>query len=154
MIAVVHIPTLAIAIRSFMGSLVPLCGWMNGRWIVFAAPLQQSYAKKRRPRVRSRAYPMLSSATLFNRGTPLSPHSQMADANDPTAPTLAHRIIAAVRSGAAISSKVFFAVVIAAVASPAPSAHAQDADTVTLNFVNADIDAVVKAVAEITGRNF
>ena len=31
---------------------------------------------------------------------------------------------------------------------------AQDADTVTLNFVNADIDAVVKAVGEITGRNF
>jgi general secretion pathway protein D len=27
-------------------------------------------------------------------------------------------------------------------------------DTVTLNFVNADIDAVVKAAAEITGRNF
>lgn len=27
-------------------------------------------------------------------------------------------------------------------------------DTVTLNFVNADIEAVVKAVAEITGRNF
>ncbi len=27
-------------------------------------------------------------------------------------------------------------------------------ETVTLNFVNADIDAVVKAVAEITGRNF
>ncbi|MEP7207409.1 MAG: type II secretion system secretin GspD [Casimicrobiaceae bacterium] len=27
-------------------------------------------------------------------------------------------------------------------------------DAVTLNFVNADIDAVVKAVAEITGRNF
>ena len=33
-------------------------------------------------------------------------------------------------------------------------ALAQDADTVTLNFVNADIEAVVKAVAEITGRNF
>ena len=33
-------------------------------------------------------------------------------------------------------------------------ALAQDADAVTLNFVNADIDAVVKAVAEITGRNF
>ena len=33
-------------------------------------------------------------------------------------------------------------------------AWAQDADTVTLNFVNADIDAVVKAVGEITGRNF
>src|SRR5262245_64151338 len=27
-------------------------------------------------------------------------------------------------------------------------------DTVTLNFVNADIHAVVKAVAEMTGRNF
>ena len=27
-------------------------------------------------------------------------------------------------------------------------------DTVTLNFVNADIDAVVKAASEITGRNF
>ncbi len=32
-------------------------------------------------------------------------------------------------------------------------AKAQD-ETVTLNFVNADIEAVVKAVAEITGRNF
>jgi general secretion pathway protein D len=31
---------------------------------------------------------------------------------------------------------------------------AQDSDSVTLNFVNADIDAVVKAVGEITGRNF
>jgi general secretion pathway protein D len=34
-----------------------------------------------------------------------------------------------------------------------PVAPAAD-DTVTLNFVNADIEAVVKAVAEITGRNF
>src|SRR5438067_2618373 len=91
---------------------------------------------------------------FFNRGTPLSPHSQMADANDPTASNLVHRIIAAVRSGAAITSKVFLAVVVAAIASPAPTADAQDTDTVTLNFVNADIDAVVKAVAEITGRNF
>ena len=33
-------------------------------------------------------------------------------------------------------------------------ARAQDADTVTLNFVNADIEAVVKAVSDITGRNF
>jgi general secretion pathway protein D len=50
----------------------------------------------------------------------------------------------------------------AAVPSPAPavadpslvtSAAAAD-DSVTLNFVNADIDAVVKAIAEITGRNF
>src|SRR5436309_7319456 len=34
-----------------------------------------------------------------------------------------------------------------------PAARAAEG-TVTLNFVNADIDAVVKAVAEITGRNF
>jgi len=34
------------------------------------------------------------------------------------------------------------------------AAWAQEPDTVTLNFVNADIDAVVKAVGEITGRNF
>src|SRR4051812_10706776 len=33
------------------------------------------------------------------------------------------------------------------------TARAADA-LVTLNFVNADIDAVIKAVAEITGRNF
>ena len=43
--------------------------------------------------------------------------------------------------------------VLAAAALPR-TALAQDADTVTLNFVNADIEAVVKAVAEITGRNF
>jgi general secretion pathway protein D len=38
----------------------------------------------------------------------------------------------------------------------AGSLHAQapDADTVTLNFVNADIEGVVKAVSEITGKNF
>jgi general secretion pathway protein D len=36
----------------------------------------------------------------------------------------------------------------------AGAGRAQEADTVTLNFVNADIDAVVKAVGEITGRNF
>jgi len=34
-----------------------------------------------------------------------------------------------------------------------PQAFAAD-EPVTLNFVNADIDAVIKAVAEITGRNF
>jgi general secretion pathway protein D len=38
-------------------------------------------------------------------------------------------------------------------ATPAPAAVA-GSDGVTLNFVNAEIDAVVKAVAEITGRNF
>jgi general secretion pathway protein D len=31
---------------------------------------------------------------------------------------------------------------------------AADPDTVTLNFVNADIDGVVKAIADITGKNF
>ena len=36
---------------------------------------------------------------------------------------------------------------------PAQSAQAVD-DSVTLNFVNADIDAVVKAISELTGRNF
>ncbi len=36
----------------------------------------------------------------------------------------------------------------------ASAACGADDDTVTLNFVNADIDAVVKAVGEITGRNF
>ena len=36
----------------------------------------------------------------------------------------------------------------------ATAGRAQEGDTVTLNFVNADIDAVVKAVGEITGRNF
>ena len=40
-----------------------------------------------------------------------------------------------------------------ALASAAPQVRAAD-EPVTLNFVNADIDAVVKAVAEITGRNF
>ena len=33
-------------------------------------------------------------------------------------------------------------------------AQAPDTDTVTLNFVNADIEGVVKAVSEITGKNF
>ena len=38
-------------------------------------------------------------------------------------------------------------------AGTAPPSRAAD-EPVTLNFVNADIDAVIKAVAEITGRNF
>jgi general secretion pathway protein D len=39
-------------------------------------------------------------------------------------------------------------------AQPQAQAKAAGADTVTLNFVNADIEAVVKVVSEITGRNF
>src|SRR5262245_41838898 len=34
------------------------------------------------------------------------------------------------------------------------AARASDPDVVTLNFVNADIEGVVKAVSEITGKNF
>jgi general secretion pathway protein D len=41
----------------------------------------------------------------------------------------------------------------ALLAAPAHQALAAD-EPVTLNFVNADIDAVIRAVAEITGRNF
>ena len=52
------------------------------------------------------------------------------------------------------SAGCFRARLAAAAAAAVAAALAQDADTVTLNFVNADIDAVVKAVAEITGRNF
>ena len=37
---------------------------------------------------------------------------------------------------------------------PAANVTPAAGDSVTLNFVNADIDAVVKAVADITGRNF
>ena len=35
-----------------------------------------------------------------------------------------------------------------------PPAESQPTKTVTLNFVNADIEGVVKAMAEITGKNF
>jgi general secretion pathway protein D len=37
---------------------------------------------------------------------------------------------------------------------PAVPAQTTDANTVTINFVNADIEGVVKAVSEITGKNF
>jgi len=51
-------------------------------------------------------------------------------------------------------ARAFHAAVLAiALALQAPVVAAAD-DPVTLNFVNADIEAVVKAVAEITGRNF
>jgi general secretion pathway protein D len=77
----------------------------------------------------------------------------MADAHD-SAPPLVHRIIAAVLSGVRTRSKPIVTVVVAVLLAAVPAARAQESDTVTLNFVNADIDAVVKAVAEITGRNF
>jgi len=55
--------------------------------------------------------------------------------------------------------RVRLAVVMAAVAlflclAPASPARAAEPDAVTLNFVNADIDGVVKSIADITGKNF
>ncbi|HEY2816895.1 MAG TPA: type II secretion system secretin GspD [Casimicrobiaceae bacterium] len=97
---------------------------------------------------------MLSSTTLFNRGTPSSPTRLMADASDsPTSP-FSCRILAAVRNRVAALQKAVLAAVVTVLVAAMPAASAQEGDTVTLNFVNADIDAVVKAVAEITGRNF
>jgi general secretion pathway protein D len=59
------------------------------------------------------------------------------------------------RFGTLVRRAVIAAILVAmTVTVPAGLTEAQDADSVTLNFVNADIDAVVKAVAEITGRNF
>ena len=58
-------------------------------------------------------------------------------------PRRQHRLVTAV--------VVALAILMATAVRPA---FAQAADTVTLNFVNAEIDAVVKAVAEITGKNF
>jgi general secretion pathway protein D len=53
----------------------------------------------------------------------------------------------------AIRIRRFLACTLLAVLLAAAPALAAE-DTVTLNFVNADIEAVVKAVAEMTGRNF
>jgi len=50
--------------------------------------------------------------------------------------------------------RVLGAAVIGTLLLTTTAGRAQEGDTVTLNFVNADIDAVVKAVGEITGRNF
>src|SRR6266513_2221240 len=52
-----------------------------------------------------------------------------------------------------IISLHLYAIVLVAAALLISPCRAAD-DTVTLNFVNADIDAVVKAVSEMTGRNF
>jgi len=51
-----------------------------------------------------------------------------------------------------ISLRLYAIVLVAAALLISPCRAADD--TVTLNFVNADIDAVVKAVSEMTGRNF
>jgi general secretion pathway protein D len=54
----------------------------------------------------------------------------------------------------AIPTIAALAAAIALAGAPASGQQAPSGDTVTLNFVNADIHAVVKAVAEMTGRNF
>src|SRR5947207_768646 len=97
---------------------------------------------------------MLSSTTPCNRRTPPSQRLLLADAHDSHAPPLASRILAAVRSRVAVHQKAIVAVAVVVLIAAVSIARAQESDTVTLNFVNADIDAVVKAVAEITGRNF
>ena len=51
-------------------------------------------------------------------------------------------------------SRVVVSLAIVAIACRCGVVAAQDTDNVTLNFVNADIEAVIKAIAEITGRNF
>src|SRR5450755_4999036 len=68
-----------------------------------------------------------------------------------------HAIIATCRGNArrchiSMKNLRLLALLLACLALAAPL-HAAD-DAVTLNFVNADIDAVVRAVAEMTGRNF
>jgi general secretion pathway protein D len=64
------------------------------------------------------------------------------------------RILESIRHRYARAAKAWMvAALLWVVAGATLSARADDA-TVTLNFVNADIDAVIKAVAEITGRNF
>jgi len=62
------------------------------------------------------------------------------------APNLNSELLRRCRRGAArLAAGALFALAMVASATD---------DTVTLNFVNADIDAVVKAASEITGRNF
>jgi type II secretory pathway component GspD/PulD (secretin) len=46
------------------------------------------------------------------------------------------------------------AIIVAAIMVPVARTAGPADDPVTLNFVNADIEAVVRAVSEITGRNF
>jgi len=97
---------------------------------------------------------MLSSTTIFRTAVPehRTPLEIAVVRADPF-PAAGLRLQDGVRPGPA--SRLFRLVIafLAAAAFAAP-VGAQDADTVTLNFVNADIDAVVKAIAEITGRNF
>ena len=80
---------------------------------------------------------------MFRKGPPPLP---MAVPPAGPAPNLtSERLRRCLRGAARLAAGALFA--LAMVSSAAD-------DTVTLNFVNADIDAVVKAASEITGRNF
>jgi general secretion pathway protein D len=68
---------------------------------------------------------------------------------------IARGFVAALALGVAVAGGAAFAQTPADAAAPAPAPAPQPGeDTVTLNFVSADIHAVIKAVAEMTGRNF
>jgi len=66
--------------------------------------------------------------------------------------TASHRRLLQILRGLPAILGRLIAVALLALVATIPAAAADD--TVTLNFVNADIEAVVKAVAEMTGRNF
>jgi general secretion pathway protein D len=94
---------------------------------------------------------MLSSAPLLSRRQRHAEiHSPMAVHHADPVPiplsrlSFRHRLIALARHALPV---------LLALLAVMPVRGAED-DSVTLNFVNADIDSVVKAVAEITGRNF
>jgi general secretion pathway protein D len=92
---------------------------------------------------------MLSSTTTLDPRRNRRANPLMAVVRAAPLPLIPFRIVA-VFGAVTLRAAVLLSLLLLAM----PLARAQDADTVTLNFVNADIDAVVKAVAEITGRNF
>ena len=57
------------------------------------------------------------------------------------------------RRSCRLPATIALAALLAATLAAAPLSRAAD-DPVTLNFTNADIEAVVKAVSEITGKSF
>src|SRR3989442_5795474 len=98
-------------------------------------------------------YAVCVAASLPRLPLPESPRQLMAVARARPHPLFGSFLRLLVCGVPALRNSLRAAFVVALLAVPFP-APAQDSDTVTLNFVNADIDAVVKAVAEITGRNF
>jgi general secretion pathway protein D len=94
---------------------------------------------------------MLSSAPPNHRGAVKAFFQRMLR---PSLPDLSH-VLALYDAGARFLRRgAALALLIAVPLLAATTARGADDDVVTLNFVNADIEAVVKAVSEITGRNF